>query len=273
MQVPSSRRFRQAGRDRPPGAHSPRASSRRHRSVPRGTDCLLPAGRCSRERLDGAHGRDGGDAGVRSCNAKGQGESSRSLASADPRPTSCVGAGCMSRRRRERLWRSGRAGMAAGITRCDGNGATRLGAVPRSSAGADPSRGAGRWSYRGAALRLASCTRQRRATGNATRSLLGQSDAERGRTTGRHEYRQRARFAQPTLLGANFMPDPPDRLAHQPRRTPRGVTIGPPTAPRDRAGARRRRCGARAPRCASRRLDAPPRAAPAPAAALRRAGP
>ena len=165
--VPSSRRFRRAGPYRRSAARSPRALPRCHRSVPRGTDCLPREGRCSREHLGGARGRDGGDAGVRSCNAKGQGESSRSLASADPRPTSCVGAGCMSRRRRERLWRSGRAGVAAGITRCDGYGATRLGAVPRSSAGADPSRGAGRWSYRGAALRLASCTRRRRATGIA----------------------------------------------------------------------------------------------------------
>ena len=108
-EVPSSRRLPRAGPCRPPEAHFPLASPRHHRSVPRGTDCLPPAGRCSREHLGGARGRDGGDAGVRSCNAKGQGESSRSLASADPRPTSCVGAGCMSRRRRERLWRSDRA--------------------------------------------------------------------------------------------------------------------------------------------------------------------
>ena len=49
------------------------------------------------------------------------------------------------------------------------------GAVPRSPAGADPSRGVKRRSYMGAALRLASCLRHRRNTGLCRASMLGRS--------------------------------------------------------------------------------------------------
>jgi hypothetical protein len=58
---------------------------------------------------------------------------------------SCVELRCLSRRRSRRCHTTGSREHSAWYMRCD-DGATRLGAVPRSSAGADISRGAGRWS-------------------------------------------------------------------------------------------------------------------------------
>jgi hypothetical protein len=98
-------------------------------------------------------------------------------------------------------------------------------------------------------------------------SLLGQSDAKRGRTAGRHEYRQCARFAQPTPPGCEVRAPPPRRRgppARQPRPVPRPSR--PPalircSGPASRSGAAPPPPpAARAPRCAG-----PPRAAPAPA--------
>ncbi len=82
-----------------------------------------------------------------------------------------------------------------GYARCDE--LVRFGAVPHTSAGAEPSRGARRNYYQGAALHLASCPVHRRATGIAadqcsagrTRNAIG--------AAGHIEYRHGARFAQP----------------------------------------------------------------------------
>lgn len=273
--VRSALHFQMGGPSPRPGARSPRASPRHHRSVLRDTDCLPPGGRCSREHPGGARGRDGGDAGVRSCNAEGQGESSRSLASADPRPTSCVGAGCMSRRRRERLWRSGRAADGRGITRCDGSGATRLGAVPRSSAGADPSRGAGRWSYRGAALRLASCTRRNNGPQGMPRIVarpVGRETRSDHRTP-RVSPMTAIRATHPTRCELHARPGERPHARRTPPRAERPGITGRWCAPAGRAGARSPRCAAPVPRCARRRPGAPAAWAPAPAAGPRRAGP
>jgi hypothetical protein len=124
-----------------------------------------------------------------------------------------------------------------------------------SSAGADLTRGAGRWSYRGAALRLASCTRRRRATGIATHRCSASRTRQRDRTAGHIEYRQCTRFAQPGAEGANFMPPPApgNETPHEGGR----FALNPGAAPRRRRGA----------------VPPPPPAVPAPPAARPRRAP
>jgi hypothetical protein len=142
--------------------------------------------------------------------------------------------------------------------KCDATGA-----VPRSSAGADPSRGVRQRSYKGAALDLASDTRRRRDTGLAAhRCSVGRRGALSTRRTQR---------VSPTI---------PIRATHDdglrtscPRNTPSLPRGGErrirPSAEVRRPGpaaATRSRAGASAPRSASRRRGARRRAARAPAA-------
>lgn len=84
-----------------------------------------------------------------------------------------------------------------GDERWDEGRATRLGALPRSSAGTDPSRGVGRWSYTGAALLLA-CEPVIDGPPGLPRIVARLVDAKRGPTTGREKYGLSRRFPQPT---------------------------------------------------------------------------
>ena len=147
--VPAVRHF--AVRD--PGAsrrHHRRASQRRQRRRHRDTDCLLPPGRRQGGWTGGFRGHGEEDAGVRSCSDVGQGELRRSHAwRARVMAKWCEELGAAS-------WeadavRTGRADMPRGSVTGTVS-APRLGAVPRSSAGADESRGAGRWSCKGVAF-------------------------------------------------------------------------------------------------------------------------
>jgi hypothetical protein len=176
-----------------------RSRSRRRRSHsrrdPRGTDCPRHQARWRSVRTVGfrGRGRDEEGAGVRSCSVVGQGDCARVHAR---RARVLRHAMVLVAASRGRMCATAFRGWSAGITPCDCC-ATRLGAVPRSSAGADPSRGAGRCCCSMARrFHLASCTRYGRATG-LPRDCSASRTRERGRTTERTEYRQRARFAQP----------------------------------------------------------------------------
>jgi len=167
-------------------AAAARPERRRIRLATRDTGSARPA-RLRGGRWSGVHGHDGGDADVRSCSADGQGENSRVTRRARSRRAVCDesnrsvavwnGSGDVSRKYRTAApWELGRCRKWSDAT----------GALPRSPAGADPSRGVRRngptW---GAALRLASCLRQRRNTGLAARrcsvgrclSAVGPTDA------------------------------------------------------------------------------------------------
>jgi hypothetical protein len=102
-------------------------------------------------RWSGVHGHDGGDADVRSCSADGQGENSRFTRMACSRRAVCDmsnrsvavwnGSGDVSRKYRTAApWELGRCRKWSDAT----------GALPRSPAGADPSRGVRRTVLHGA---------------------------------------------------------------------------------------------------------------------------
>ena len=225
-------------------ARFPPAAARRHRSVPRDTDCLPRAGRCSREHLSGVRGHDGGDAGVRSCNAEGQGGIARVSqwrsrvlllvrlvldAVAPSLGTALAFGPCGG-------WPRGSRAVTewCDATRCCASIVRRRGSLTRGRAMV--------LQGRGASSRLVHPSQ----TGHwdATHRCSASRTRNRGRTTGRHEYRQCARFAQPTLPSCELRARS-TRMPNAPRGTP---PCGAPTRwwvphPPRTAGPRPR-CGA-----------------------------
>ncbi len=144
------------------------------RSALRGTGSARPA-RLRGGRWSGVHGHDGGDAGVRSCNAVGQGENSRITPTACSRPAMCdlsnrsvaYGTDTMSRGSTARL----RRGSSDGV----GNGATRLVLCLNRLPARIPHAGSSERSYmgRGASSRLVPPSKTGHWSCRA--SMLGQS--------------------------------------------------------------------------------------------------
>jgi hypothetical protein len=131
-------------------AAAARPERRRIRLATRDTGSARPA-RLRGGRWSGVHGHDGGDADVRSCSADGQGENSRVTPVACSRRAVCDmsnrcvavwnGSGDVSRKYRTAApWELGRCRKWSDAT----------GALPRSPAGADPSRGVRRTVLHGA---------------------------------------------------------------------------------------------------------------------------
>src|SRR4051794_31972672 len=87
------------------------------------------------------------------------------------------------------------------------NWSDATGALPRSPAGADPSRGVRRTVLHGARHFVSPRASVDDGTLVSPRIDARSVDAERCRTDGRNEYRQQSRFAQPTHAAANFVPD------------------------------------------------------------------
>ena len=196
------------GAARARSAASARLERRRIRLATRDTGSARPA-RSRDGRWSGVHGHDGGDADVRSCSADGQGENSRFTRMACSRRAECdmsnrsvavwSGSGDVSRKCRTAApWELGR---------CR-NWSDATGALPRSPAGADPSRGVRRMVLHGARRFVSPRAAVEDGTLVLPRVDARSVDAERCRTDGRNEYRQQSRFAQPTREAANFVPEP-----------------------------------------------------------------
>ena len=191
------------------------------RAALRGTDCLpSPQPNQSRWESGEVRGRDGEDAGVRSCNTVGQGEC-RGLRSGYPRGTECNAA-----RRAVAGNGSGRGshGLRALIKRSVDVVRRDSGAVPWSPAGADTSRGVGR-----------SSPRARRSSRHVCPVFTGPRVAtHRCLSTGRlsQSCRQMSRVSPQLTIRAthrpgraNFVPAAPGRLHRSP-----GPPVQPPPA-------------------------------------------
>ena len=203
---PARRQVAAAQEARARSAAHARSERRRLRLATRGTGSARPA-RLRGGRRSGVHGHDGGDAGVQSCSAVGQGENSRITRRACSRRAVCDrskrsvavwnGSGDVSRKCRTAApWELGRCRIWSDAT----------GALPRSPAGADPSRGVRQTVLHGARRFVSPRASVEDGTLVLPRVDARSVDAERCRTDGRNEYRQQTRFAQPTREAANFVP-------------------------------------------------------------------
>jgi len=204
----SARRQVAAAREaaRAPSAAAVRPE-RRQLLATRDTGSARPA-RLRGGRRSGVHGHDGGDADVQSCSADGQGENSRIT------PRGVLASCCMryvqsQRRGLERIGanvsRKCRTAAPWELERCR-IWSDATGALPRSPAGADPSRGVRRTVLHGARRFVSPRATVEDGALVLPRVDARSVDAERCRTDGRNEYRQQSRFAQPTRGAANFVP-------------------------------------------------------------------